>query len=202
MAAAAGGERANEGEMSMADDWPKIVSRRTTRVSPWMEIIEREVAFAPGVEHQLYHAVGQHDHLAIVARTPDERIPIVRQYRPAVERFTWELPAGLIEKGEQPEASCRRELMEETGFPARSVHSLGAYASCTARLSNQIHSFFVETGERAKMWQPEAGIGVKQVTPAELASLILSGEFELQLHIAVLLLAGLRGLIDLGTLNT
>jgi 8-oxo-dGTP pyrophosphatase MutT (NUDIX family) len=186
----------------MAEDWPKIVSRRTTRVSPWMEIIEREVEFAHGADHHLYHAVSQQDYLAIVARTPAGLIPIVRQYRPAVERFTWELPAGLIEKGEQPEASCRRELLEETGFPARSVYSLGAHAPCTARLSNQIHSFFVETRERAKMWQPEAGIDVKQVTSAELADLILSGEFQLQLHIAVLLLAGLRGFIDLRTLNT
>ncbi len=188
--------------MSMAEDWPKIVNRRTTRVSTWMEIIEREVAFAPGAEHQLYHAVGQQDYLAIVARTPDDRIPIVRQYRPAVERFTWELPAGLVEKDEQPEASCRRELMEETGFPAKSVRSLGVHAPCTARLSNQIYSFFVETAERVRTWQPEAGIEVELVRPAELASLILSGEFVLQLHIGALMLAGLHGLIDLGMLNT
>ena len=40
-----------------------------------------------------------------------------------------------------------------------------AYAPCTARLSNRVHSFFVETGERAAAWQPEAGIEVRLVTP-------------------------------------
>jgi ADP-ribose pyrophosphatase len=186
----------------MADDWPRIVSRRTTRVSPWMEIIERGVEFSPGAEQQLYHAVGQQDYLAIVARTPAGLIPVVRQYRPAVERFTWELPAGMVEAGEQPEASCRRELMEETGLPARSVQALGTYSPCAARLSNRIHSFFVETGERAPSWQPEAGIEARLVTPAELGGLIMSGEFVLQLHIGALMLAGLRGLIDVGTLKT
>jgi ADP-ribose pyrophosphatase len=183
----------------MAGDWPKIKARRTTTVSPWMAIIEREVEFAQGASPELYHAVGQADYIAIVALTPDGRIPIVRQYRPALERFTWELPAGMVDAGESPEACCRRELMEETGFGTRTVHALGTYAPCTARLSNRIHSFFVETGEQG---QPtEAGIALRLVTPAELAGLILSGEFVLQIHIGALLLAGLRGYIDLGALK-
>ncbi len=186
----------------MADNWPKIVSRRATKVSPWVEIIEREVEFSPGAEHELYHAVGQADYIAIVARTPAGLIPIVRQYRPALEAFTWELPAGMVDQGEQPAACCARELMEETGLPAKSVHALGSYAPCTARLSNRLHSYFVETGERAAAWQPEAGIEVRLVSPAQLAESILNGEFVLQLHIGALLLAGLRGFIDLGALGT
>ena len=84
----------------MAGDWPKIKTRRTTKISPWVEIIEREVEFVAGAAPELYHAIGQQDYIAIVARTPDGKIPIVRQYRPALERFTWELPAGMVEKGE------------------------------------------------------------------------------------------------------
>ena len=100
----------------MADDWPKIKARRTTTISPWMAIIEREVEFAPGSAPELYHAVGQQDYIAIVARTPDGKIPIVRQYRPALEQFTWELPAGLVDTGETAADCCQRELLEETGF--------------------------------------------------------------------------------------
>ena len=111
---------------AMAEDWPRIKTRRTTRVSPWMEIIEREVEFAPDAPAELYHAVGQQDYIAIVALTPDGRIPIVRQYRPALERFTWELPAGLVDVGEAAADCCKRELMEETGYPARAVHALGS----------------------------------------------------------------------------
>ncbi len=183
-------------------DWPKIKSRRTTKISPWMDIIEREVEFAPGKPAELYHAVGQQDYIAIVARTPDGRIPIVRQYRPALERFTWELPAGMVDKGEDAADCCRRELMEETGYPTRSLHALGVYAPCTARLSNRVHSFFVETGPGAVQQPTEPGIELKLVTPAELAALILAGEFVLQLHIGALLLAGMRGFLDLGAFST
>ena len=180
-------------------DWPKILNRRTTRVSPWMEIIEREVAFSAGGAPTLYHAVGQADYLAIVARTPDGLIPIVRQYRPALERFTWELPAGLLDPGESPEQASVRELKEETGLAARSVHALGSYAPCTSRLSNWMHSFFVETGQPEEPRVPsEPGIEVRLVSPAELGSLVRSGEFVLQLHLGALLLAGLHGYIALG----
>ena len=79
----------------------------------------------------------------------------------------------------------------------RAVHALGSYTPCTARLSNRIHSFFVETGPRAENAAAEKGIEVKLVTPNELAALILSGEFTSQLHVGALLLAALRGHLDI-----
>jgi len=185
----------------MTDGWPKIKARRTIEISPWVTVIEREVEFARGAEPALYHAVGQRDYIAIVALTPDGRIPIVRQYRPALERFTWELPAGMVDDGETAAACCARELKEETGLEARAVHALGDYAPCTARLSNRIHSFFVEAGPHVTGQPTEQGIQLRLVTPAELAGLIRSGEFVLQLHIGALLLAGLRGHLDLGALS-
>src|SRR5512140_3790566 len=152
-------------------DWPKIKARRTIDISPWMHVIERAVEFTPGAAPELYHAVAQQDYTAIVALTPDGRIPIVRQYRPAIEQFTWELPAGMVDKGETAADCCRRELMEETGFRAVTVHALGCYAPCTARLSNRVHSFFVATGARAEQRATEAGIELRLVTPAELSTL-------------------------------
>ena len=175
--------------------WPKIMSRRATRVSPWVEIVERSVQFNAGDTPELYHAVAQQDYVAIVARTPEGKLPIVRQFRPALEKLTWELPAGTIDQGEPPAECCRRELFEETGYPAQTVHVLGSYAPDTARLSNTMHSFFVETGARSGA--TEKGMEVKLVTPHELASLILSGEFTLQLHLGALLLAALRGHLDI-----
>jgi len=181
----------------MAEDWPKIKGRRDITISPWMTVIERAVEFTPGAAPELYHAVGQQDYIAIVARTPDGLIPIVRQYRPAVERFTWELPAGLVDRGEDPAETCRRELLEETGLAAEAVHALGSMAPCTARLSNTVHSFFVHTGPRPQNAPVEEGIEVRFATPAEIAGLTQGGEFVLQLHLGAILLAGLHGHLDL-----
>jgi len=182
-------------------DWPKIKSRRRTKISPWMDIIEREIEFAENAQPELYHAIGQQDYIAILARTPDGKFPLVRQFRPALEKFTWELPAGLVDAGEDAATACARELLEETGYPARAVHALGAYAPCTARLSNRVHSFFVEADERNAGHKAEPGIETKLATPAELAAMIETGEFVLQLHLGALMLAGMRGFIDLAAFN-
>jgi 8-oxo-dGTP pyrophosphatase MutT (NUDIX family) len=130
----------------MAGDWPNIKARRTTTVSPWMTIIEREVEYREGASPNLYHAVGQQDYVAIVALTPEDQIPIVRQYRPALERFTWELPAGLVDEDESPETCCRRELMEETGLTV-------ARRAC-ARYLRALHRQVYRTGPILSWSQP------------------------------------------------
>jgi ADP-ribose pyrophosphatase len=162
-----------------------------------MNIITREVEFSAGGPAHVYHAVGQADYVSIVALTPDGRIPIVRQFRPAAEAFTWELPAGMVDPGEAPAESCRRELFEETGLAARAVHRLGEASPCTGRLSNRIHSFFVEAGPPVTGFVPEPGLAVKLVRPQELARLIRAGGFISQLHVGALMLAELHGFLAL-----
>jgi len=182
---------------SASPRWPRIRSRRITRVSPWVSIVAREVEFTRGAKSQTYHAVEQADYIAIVALTRSGKIPIVRQYRPALEAFSWELPAGLVDPGEDPVDCCERELAEETGLTARKIHPLGATFPCTGRLSNRIHSFYVEAGPRVNGFAPEAGMQVKLISPVEIARLIRNGQFVSQLHIGALLLAELRGFLVL-----
>src|SRR2546429_9933774 len=104
--------------------WPRIRSRRTTEVSPWVSIIAREVEFSRGAAPQIYHAVEQPDYISIVALTRAGKIPIVRQYRPALEAYAWELPAGLPHPRENPPAGLRRGLLGETRVSAPATHTL------------------------------------------------------------------------------
>jgi ADP-ribose pyrophosphatase len=181
----------------MADRWPKITDRRVLPVSPWMQIVERDVQFAPGRHNETYHAVAQADYVSVLAVTPDDQIPIVRQYRPALEQYTWELPAGLVDRSEDPAAACERELLEETGYPSRTVRRLGVTSPCSGRMSNRLHAFFVETGARNADFRPEPGIDVRLVSLPELADMIRSGAFVSQLHIGTIAQAALQTLIEL-----
>jgi ADP-ribose pyrophosphatase len=181
----------------MSDKWPRVKSRQTIKISPWVDIVAREVEFAPEAAPETYHAVGQPDYLAIVARTPTGHFPIVRQYRPALESCTWELSAGLAEPNGDLAEGCRRELLEETGFPTRTIYPRGMAAPCCGRLSNRIHSFFIETDERVADFVPEQGISVRLVTLDELVDMINLSEFVSQLHLGALLLAELKSFIVL-----
>jgi ADP-ribose pyrophosphatase len=54
-------------------------------------------------------------------------IVLVQQYRYAVNRWLWELPAGSLDPGEEPEAAARRECHEEIGKVAARATLLGSF---------------------------------------------------------------------------
>jgi len=48
-----------------------------------------------------------------------ERVYLIRQYRPALGRYIYEIPGGVLGEGEDPEEGAKRELEEEAGLRAR-----------------------------------------------------------------------------------
>jgi len=57
--------------------------------------------------------------------TPDNKVIVARQFRPGPERVMEDIPGGLVEPGEEPQAAMLRELAEETGYKAGSSKYLG-----------------------------------------------------------------------------
>jgi len=174
-------------------------SRTEQVLSPWVTLVTHHVRFAdvPGV-HQ-FHSLKQADYVTVLAVTTDGKIPLIRQYRPALDRFTLELPSGLLEAGEQPERAAVRELREETGLDAGSkVVSLGSLAPDTGRLGNRLWGFFVSgvSLEKPADWQPDSQLECLLVTKAEFKDLILTGQFEHALNLAVVSQAAARGLFS------
>jgi ADP-ribose pyrophosphatase len=171
----------------------RILGRQETRVSPWVRVVAKTVERVPGHPPEVFHCVAQADYVTIVARTPDGRIPIVGQYRPAVEAYTWELPAGLLDANETPLVACRRELKEETGLEANSISPLGTFFPDTGRLENRIHVFWVDTSDPEPGFIPEAGMALELVTATKLREYVRSGRFAHQLHLGALAVAVLNG---------
>ncbi len=67
--------------------------------------------------------VVRHPRSVVLIPMPDpDHVVLVRQYRYPVDRWLWELPAGSVDSGEEPEAAARRECHEEIGkIPRRAV---------------------------------------------------------------------------------
>jgi ADP-ribose pyrophosphatase len=79
---------------------------------------------------------GRETQLAIVHHSPsvviipfqdDGQIVMIRQYRHALKREIWEVPAGNMEPGESPEGAAARECEEEIGLVPAKIERLGSF---------------------------------------------------------------------------
>lgn len=70
----------------------------------------------------------RHPRSVVLVPMPDaHHVILVRQYRYPVDRWLWELPAGTLDPGEEPEAAAWRECHEEIGLVPRRLERLGAF---------------------------------------------------------------------------
>lgn len=75
---------------------------------------EREIVEHPGA-------------VAVVAVDRERRLTLVRQLREPARKELLEVPAGTLEKGEEPLATAKRELEEETGLRGGEWRELAAF---------------------------------------------------------------------------
>ena len=78
---------------------------------------------------------------AVVAVDDQQRVCLLRQYRPAADGWVWELPAGRLEPGEAPAYTATRELLEEAGCEASDWQSLGSVLSSPGVFDEVIHLY-------------------------------------------------------------
>lgn len=167
-------------------NFPRIVSCKATVLSPWVTVLEKDVCMHESGPRQVYHSLSQAPYVAVLAMTRDGDIPIVRQYRPAVEAYTWELPAGTVDHGEDTATAAARELLEETGLRPTSLHEIGVYYPDTGRLSVASSGYFARCADRFSGRPSEEALEVRYVRLEELLDMVRTGEFRHQLHIALI----------------
>lgn len=115
---------------------------------------------------------------AIVPVTDDgEQVLLIRQFRPVLNRWLWEIPAGLLEPGEDPKVCAARELEEETGWVAERVEPVvGMPTSCG--FTDEIIHIFKGTGLKPGQLgrEPAEVIEEKFFTRDEVRAMIESKE--------------------------
>lgn len=78
---------------------------------------------------------------AILPVDENENLILVKQWRRAVKTILLEIPAGALEKDEDPLECAQRELQEETGFKANEMISLGMIYSAPGFCSEKLHLY-------------------------------------------------------------
>jgi len=165
---------------------PRVRRKRTVFSTPWFQLVEKAV----DGERAPYYSLRMSDYLAVVATTREGDLLLVRQFRPAVERYTLELPAGHVEPGESPADAARRELMEEAGCRVGQIELLGHLLPDTGRLSNRMWCCFApDVRYRRPLRETERGIDPVLCSQRDLLRHIRDGRFNHALHLAAVLLA-------------
>ncbi|MSO29493.1 MAG: NUDIX hydrolase [Acidobacteria bacterium] len=86
--------------------------------------------------------------VVLVPITGEGRIVLVRQYRHPIGRWVWELPAGSLKPGEDPQKAAARECQEEIGLVPSAVEKLGSLFPTPGYCDEEMN-FYRLTGLRA-----------------------------------------------------
>ena len=114
----------------------------------------------------------------------------IRQYRHPAQKELLELPAGVMEAGEQPEYSAGREIREEIGMAAGKLRKLGAFFLAPGYSTELMH-VYLATGLNEDPLQPDRDefIRVEQISVQEAYRLAESSQIQDAKTLAALLLA-------------
>ena len=102
---------------------------------PVITLVEREV------DGKAFRVVEHPGASCAVPVTPEGKIVLIRQFRPAIGEWIWEIPAGTLEPDESPEECMAREVVEEIGWVAESLESLGSIFTSPGFSSQRMHLF-------------------------------------------------------------
>ncbi|MGH7736612.1 MAG: NUDIX hydrolase [Candidatus Tyrphobacter sp.] len=160
--------------------------------SRFMRIRQDRVALPNGTVLPEYFVRESAGFVIVFATTPDDRVILVRQYRYGADSIGLELPAGMIEPGEEPAACAARELLEETGYRAQSLSPLASYAAEPVRSTARAFLFNATgaTSVANQALDPTEHIEVELVPLAQFATMLAQGHIDSIASVA----AGYRGL--------
>lgn len=138
-----------------------------------------------GKEHPFY-VIESPEWVNIIPVTKNDEVVLIEQYRHGTDEVTLEIPGGLVDDGEDPQAAAVREMTEETGYVPRKVVLLGRSRPNPAIQNNWVYHYLAldcELKQEVKFDANES-ISTGLVPLAEIAPLISEGMITHSLVIA------------------
>ena len=103
----------------------------------WIE--KRAIRFPNNIEKE--RVIVHPSNAVAILPLNDDRCKLLKQYRYAIDQYIYEAPAGTMEPGEDPLKTAHRELIEETGFSARTIIQKGFIYTTPGYTDEKIYLF-------------------------------------------------------------
>ena len=125
--------------------WEVIESEYLFR-EPWLTARREHVKLPTGAEIQDFYVLEYPEFCNVIAITKEGKFLMERQYRHAQHLTAIEIPAGCVEKGEDPMEAARRELYEETGYGGGEWSKLMTISPNAGACTNYSHTYLATGG--------------------------------------------------------
>lgn len=119
----------------------KVVKSEYLIKRPWLTARKDLVELPDGRQNDEYWVLEYPDWVNVIAITEDGEFIMERQYRHALGNTCYELPCGVMEKGEKPLESAQRELLEETGYAGGEWELMMSISPNPGSQTNMAHCF-------------------------------------------------------------
>lgn len=157
----------------------KITSSKEIYKNSLFRVTE-DRAVDPKTGFRIKRAVVRHIGSAVMmAVDARQRILLVRQYRLPADAYLWELPAGRLDPGEKPLQAAKRELVEETGYRARTWKKLVSFYASPGYVQERM-TIFVATDLTEGQATPmeDERIETRWFTRREITDMIRTGKLQ------------------------
>lgn len=172
-----------------------ILNRRTIFQGHVFDLEQVEIEMPDG-RRRTYDLVQHAPAVTILPLSEDGCVYFVNQYRLGCECTLLELPAGVLEKDEDPLIAADRELREEIGMAARELIKLGAFFMTPGYSSELIHVYLARGLYPAPLEQDEDEfISLKKLSLVEVWNLVRSGGLQDGKSLAAIFMA--QGYLEL-----